>query len=510
MLLLNTVKYLKPIQVFWRIRLRLLRFKPIKLKPGKLTYTIPNLSQTSAREFNNNITIFNQNISADSISWRYSDKSKLWYYHLHYFDYLENCDSDTGLKIIENWIAENPYGNDSAWEPYPLSLRVVNWIKFFQSQSIQPNEKIVRSLNLQKDVLFKFRELHLLANHYFKNCVAILYLSSFFHDTKQFKSVIKEIKKQIYEQSLLGLHFEFSPTYHALFTKDLIDIYNLLISNGLEYELQKELSVVIQRALWWAFHLTNNGQFIPIGDVNNEGCPSTSELAEYYAQVHGSTDIIRNIDMKYFPIIEAQRSKLMLLNAPFNPIYNPAHSHCDKLSILFWYQNTPVIVDTGNYDYEHSRERGYARSVSAHNTIQVDDRAQAQMWDVFRIGKRGKFIESHNSEAEISASFRFKNAIHKRRIMKVETGYDLEDRLICHGLHQYRFYLHINPDLSFDISDHRLRFNDFGLSFILPKGAVKVIQTDFYPKMYSKRIKKTIEVSGDFKDRLLLQTKILI
>jgi hypothetical protein len=471
---------------------------------------VPKLSLPIKSAFDNSIIIFDEKIPVDSLSWKYPVKSKLWHYHLHYFDYLESCDPDTGLKIIENWIKQNPYGNDPAWGPYPLSLRVVNWMKFIQSHSIQPIEKIVSSLYIQKEVLFKFRELHLLANHYFKNCVAILYLSSFFQDTKQFKWVIKEIKKQIHKQSIGGLHFEFAPTYHALFTKDLIDIYNLLISNGLEYELQKELSVVIQQALGWAIHLTNNGQYIPIGDVNYEGCPSVSELTEYYKQVYGSTDIIRITDQDYFPVIENQETKLMLLNAPFSPTYNPAHSHCDKLSILLWYNDTPVLVDTGNYDYEHSGERSYARSISAHNTIQIDDRSQAQMWDVFRVGKRGEIIKINNSETEILSSFRFKKAIHERRIMKVESGYNINDNLICHGFHQYRFYLHINPDLSFDISDNRLHFSDIGLSFILPEGAVKMIQADYYPEMYSKRIKNNIEVSGDFKDQLLLQMKILI
>jgi len=386
----------------------------------------------------------------------------------------------------------------------------VNWIKYFQSHGIEPTETIVHSLFIQKDFLIKYRELHLLANHYFKNCVALLYLSFFFENNKQFQWIIKEIKKQIYEQSTDGLHYEFSPTYHAIFTKDLIDIYNLLASNNLEYEFRKELSIVTKQALDWAVHLTNNGQFIPIGDTNYEGCPSASELTEYYTQVLGATDNIRVTDRDYFPIIENQKTKLMLVNTPFNPTYNPAHSHCDKLSVLMWYNGTPVLVDTGNYDYENSRERIYARSISAHNTIQIDDRQQAQIWDVFKVGYRGKIKIGANSETEMSASYRHKNVIHERRIIKNKSGYDIDDSLICHGFHQYRFYLHINPDLLFDISGNRLHFFDIGLCFLLPNGAVKVIQTDFYPEMYSRRLKKTIEVSGDFKNRLFLQTKILI
>lgn len=58
---------------------------------------------------------------------------KLWRYNLHYFDYLLDSDrcSKAKARLISDWIDRNPIGIGDGWEPYTLSLRIVNWIKFF-------------------------------------------------------------------------------------------------------------------------------------------------------------------------------------------------------------------------------------------------------------------------------------------------------------------------------------------------------------------------------------------
>lgn len=59
--------------------------------------------------------------------------SRLWNYHLHYFDDLVAVGWQERRKwhqhLIRDWIRKNPPGQGTGWEPYPLSRRVVNWIK---------------------------------------------------------------------------------------------------------------------------------------------------------------------------------------------------------------------------------------------------------------------------------------------------------------------------------------------------------------------------------------------
>lgn len=59
---------------------------------------------------------------------------KLWRYNLHYFDDL-NAEGAPARRdwhgaLIDRWIAENPAPQGSGWEPYPTSLRIVNWVKY--------------------------------------------------------------------------------------------------------------------------------------------------------------------------------------------------------------------------------------------------------------------------------------------------------------------------------------------------------------------------------------------
>lgn len=62
------------------------------------------------------------------------EQEKLLLYNLHYFDDLNARDSDDRWEwhrtLISRWIQENPPGVGTGWEPYPVSLRVVNWIKW--------------------------------------------------------------------------------------------------------------------------------------------------------------------------------------------------------------------------------------------------------------------------------------------------------------------------------------------------------------------------------------------
>ena len=55
-----------------------------------------------------------------------------------------------------------------AWEPYPMSLRIVNWVKWYL-QGGNLNEELSKLLIVQTRFLFKNIEFHILGNHVFAN-----------------------------------------------------------------------------------------------------------------------------------------------------------------------------------------------------------------------------------------------------------------------------------------------------------------------------------------------------
>ena len=67
-------------------------------------------------------------------AWSATGAGRLWLYHLHYFDELSAPDDPSRAEwqneLVNRWIRENPPWQGVGWDPYPTSLRAVNWIKW--------------------------------------------------------------------------------------------------------------------------------------------------------------------------------------------------------------------------------------------------------------------------------------------------------------------------------------------------------------------------------------------
>jgi len=82
-------------------------------------------------------------------------------------------------RLIKKWVQENPPGEGNGWEPYPTSLRIVNWIKWGLEGNCLSDEAL-HSLAVQTRYLLKKLEYHLLGNHLFANAKALIFAGLFF------------------------------------------------------------------------------------------------------------------------------------------------------------------------------------------------------------------------------------------------------------------------------------------------------------------------------------------
>jgi uncharacterized heparinase superfamily protein len=164
--------------------------------------------------------------SPDDGDWNDPSVPKLWLYNLHYFDWINALHAradavaaaQTAAKWITQWIAENPAPHGNGWEPFPLSLRIVNWIKWLLCQpAIDPAAitVIFRSLELQAHVLSQRVETDLLGNHLFENAKALIFAGCFFEGAPAdawFERGAQILSKELGEQILPdGGYFELSP-----------------------------------------------------------------------------------------------------------------------------------------------------------------------------------------------------------------------------------------------------------------------------------------------------------
>lgn len=158
------------------------RAVPASIALRSLTIPTPWLKKQPQRDGGFIFLNLRKNFPHNTIDWRCVEMPKLWRYNLHYFDHLLDAHRflEDRRNLIDDWIAKNPEGTLDAWEPYPASLRVVNWIKLFVEEgSGRVKPEWLKSLYQQALWLEHNIEYHLLANHLFKNAKALVFAGLF-------------------------------------------------------------------------------------------------------------------------------------------------------------------------------------------------------------------------------------------------------------------------------------------------------------------------------------------
>ena len=142
--------------------------------------------------------------------WNDTTKSKLWLYHIHYLHDLNAKNSDSRLYsnqvLIDHWLRNNPPLDGVAWEPYPLSLRIVNLVKWFSKHSETVTDEYLISLELQAQASRQQIEYHILGNHLFVNAKALVFVGAYLEGDKAENWLNKGLEildREINEQFLM-------------------------------------------------------------------------------------------------------------------------------------------------------------------------------------------------------------------------------------------------------------------------------------------------------------------
>jgi len=421
----------------------------------------------------------------EDIQWCPKNAGRLWIYNLHYFDYLQNLievNLEGAWQLLERWIAHNPPGTSDAWDSYPLSLRIVNWIQAFSSSPIglEVQPVVMRSLYQQCLWLERWLEWHLLANHLFKNAKALVFAGLFFSGGdahRWLKSGLKILHEQLEEQVLSdGGHFERSPMYHAMILKDCLDLFNGLKRprEGFDKEilascigLKEHLRRIVPEMGFFLAGMTHpDGKIALFNDAAHGIEPDFEHLEAYSQRVTGNAlpkipiGTTAFPDSGYFIMAKGSEDRLIVDAGPIGPDYQPGHSHCDTLSFELSLRGIRVVVDSGCYEYEDTPIRQYNRGNPGHNTVTVDGENQSEVWGSHRCARRAKpiyarmrsngnkvlcFEGAHDGYRRLSGS-----PVHHRRVEWYPERIQIEDRVEGSGYHGIESRLHFNPSLDVD------------------------------------------------------------
>ena len=499
--LFNTIKYLKFIQIYFRlfyfVRDRFRRISGFRYKFEKESNSTP-LSLIDSCEYysiykDGDFDILNLSKKFDDkIDWNYSDYGKLWTYNLTYFEYLNDKED---IYLIYDFI-ENISSIKDGLEPFPISLRGINWIKFLTKYEIK-DKKIDDSLYSQYYILFNNLEYHLLGNHLLENGFSLLFGAYYFQDEKLYAKAVEILREELEEQILNdGGHFELSPMYHQLMLFRILDCVNLVKNNNWkDQELLKFLRTNVEMMLAWLQNMTyKNGDIALLNDSAKYIAPTSTELFNYADNLKL---IIKNLTLK-----ESGYRKISKLNyesivdiGEVGASYIPGHAHADTFNFEVYIKDKPFIVDTGLSTYNTGKTRDIERSTKAHNTVEVNETNSSEVWDSFRVANRASVIELIENIDHIKAThdgYKKKfNILHTREWIFKDDKIIITDNLNkeCSAIAR----LHFHPSITIEQIEKLLHIN-----------------TNFRVKSYNfaqefNKIKNAIYIEIDFIKELTIE-----
>jgi uncharacterized heparinase superfamily protein len=411
-------------------------------------------------------------------NWLPRECSALQVFVLHYHEWLADLaaagEAKAARKVLDNWMEENAFYQPVSWHPYPLSLRIVAWLRGWEPRVKSEDRAVARSgrgeaafeavfwpcLIRQVGHLAHNLEWALGGNHLIKNLKALAMAGLCLPGLEPLAvSALAELHRQVRRQVLPdGAHDERSPLYQAQVLQDLLELKLLLRKLGAVPPWLDDACRRMGGAL--AVYSHPDGGLSLFNDSAVDDAIRVARLIE----LSGADEVPEALpDAGY---VRLQRGPVVaILDAgKVGPDENPGHAHADTLSFELSVGRERVIVNTGTYAYQ-AADRNTWRGTPAHSTVSVDGADSAEVWAQFRVGRRPRDVGFSMAQAEDGASgvrgwhdgYRHLGARHERRLTLSADGLTLEgeDIVMLKQRRRVAAHFHLHPDIGARLLDDR-------------------------------------------------------
>ena len=456
LLIYHTLKFLKFKQLYWQIRYRLK--KPTFIKQDKnnisradnLVFSY-NYVQCSKYLGNNSFRFLNLDKKFnDDIDWNFLEFGKLWNYNLEYFDFLSQIDIsiDEKTRLISDFYSFS-IKTKRKLEPYPVSLRTINIIRFVCGNNINKNyidDYIYQELTFLNNNC----EYHILGNHLLENAFSLLIGGAYFNKLEWYNKAKSILHTQLEEQILIdGAHFELSPMYHKIILYrilELIDWYSNYTNKDIEFlEFCRGKASIM---LGWLYNISFSNGDIPLFKDSAFGITLNNDDLYLYADRIGIIPQKNALSDSGYRSYNVDSIEVRMSFAQIGASYQPGHAHADALSFLVYYKGSPLFVEQGTSTYQIGERRNLERSTEAHNTVVYKETNQSEVWGGFRVARRAKTHLLKDSASFYSGYHDGYNRIgttHFRSFYFEEKSIEIKDKLSNNK--EGVAYLHIAPGI---------------------------------------------------------------
>jgi len=505
----HTIKYLKPIQIGYKIQSKILprkyKTKIVQKKNKRKTsgkWKKSKLKNSSMLTKNRFSFLNHESSVIKNTDWNDSNQSKLWLYNLHYFDDLNSTSGRNRDKwhndLIKKWIDENPPAFGIGWESYPTSLRITNWIKWaLNGHKLKGSWE--KSILLQTTHLVNNIEYAVLANHLIANAKALIFSGAYFESKSNvfFDKGMEILKQELSEQILPdGGHFELSPMYHALIIEDILDLINLatVYSNLFPAKIVNRWSASIKKMLSWLETMTH-----PDGEIsffNDSAFKISARLTDLIAYANSLG--IQYVSIPLSNLVHLKNSGYVRINnnnlvsfidvAKVGPDYQPGHAHADTLSFELSINNRRIIVNSGTSTYKKGRLRQWQRSTAAHNTVEINDENSSEVWDSFKVARRTKptnvSVKKSINRFEVKATINLIKKVKHARIWNFNDYNLLITDIIYGRINSAKMRLYFYPDCRINfINDKAIEvINNDAKLLIKSSNTFEIIDSFWFPE----------------------------
>jgi hypothetical protein len=346
------------------------------------------------------------------IDWSAPGTERLWRYHLHYLDWALALALDGRAKClavldgrITEWLEKNPPGIGDGWEPYPLSLRIVNLTHILSLPGAVSNplaEMLKTSLAIQARALTQGIETTLQGNHLIKNGKALLVAGIAYQGSEAeawFRSGLalleREMKAQVHRD---GGHADRCAMYQAQVLLDYLESVALLRAAGRpvpnDWHQRLQAMVVYLDALHHP-----DGLPTLLGDTSISCVPPNNLLRMLARELGVKPALLAGCasqefaDSAYVMARNLRRGNYLILDSGAKgDAIEAAHHHCQLFSYELSLGGRRVVTDTGTLTYEAGPDRAYCRGSAAHNSVSWTGREQSEIWGAFRLARRARML----------------------------------------------------------------------------------------------------------------------
>lgn len=520
-----TIKHLKPRQIAYQLLYRAtdrLTKRGLGLSPKPDPSLSLNTSETTSRILRAGrvspsyspagarFTFLNREKGfgrIEAIDWDFAEFGKLWTYHLNYFEFLRSPGmiADEGLALIHDWIGKSP-GLADAWEPYPISLRLVHWFQFLRTHRLEPDAAVADSLLAQYSALWTKVEYHLDGNHLLENAIALKLTATYLGSPNDARRADSLLLEQLAAQYLHdGAHYESSVMYHLVLLHRQLDLLSVLTDDD---RVRGPLLDSVKGQFGWLSYILGEGDRFPhFNDATDGVAPAYSVVRAFGAALGVSVDppAPARLSLPRYVHWSGPGYDLWIDAAPIGPDHIPGHAHADSHGFELNVRGLRWLVDTGTSTYEKNAQRQFERSTAAHNTVGVDDKDSSDVWSGFRVGERARVQILAESSDEISLahdgyrgmgithvrSFRREASPARFKIIDVLTGAQRDRR--CSA------FWHFDHGTAVEISDRSVSTT---LGTIRFDGATSLSVANYQQALGFNRIVLSKVVTVQFETRL--------